>query len=224
MRSPATRRIATLVASLALIVPAATPTPASAGLLTGLLGGDGAVGSLLYVVDDLVDELLTGRTAMSAENCVTPTVSNPFAAYGDRADYFLVPGGDFSAPSDDWAYIHGGVVDGRAVLGASPAAAMSSKVCVGLNEPTMRFRYASTGSSPKLRVDAAFLGTNGELRTDYVTTISGARSSMTVSPIIRIGTNTRAAAGDKTAIRLVFTVQSGAWAIDDVYVDPFQRR
>ncbi len=108
-------------------------------------------------------------------------------------------------------------------LPAALTAAVSPRVCVGDEEPTIRFRYASSGTSPQLRVDALFRGTSGELRSDYVTTLSG-RQSYGPSPIIRLGTNERAAAGQKTAIALVFTVQSGSYDIDDVYVDPFRSR
>jgi hypothetical protein len=87
----------------------------------------------------------------------------------------------------------------------------------------MRFRHRSRGSYAKLRIDALFLGTNGELRSDYVTTLSGARA-WGASPIIELGTNHRAAAGEKTAIALKFTVQGGSWDIDDIYVDPFRSR
>jgi hypothetical protein len=218
MRSRRSAAIALAICA-ALIVPAT----ASAGLLTGLLGGDGILGSTLYEVDDLVDNLLSGRTALSADNCTEPALSQPFADVGDRHDYFLVDGGDFSAAGFGWQFDDGGIGTGIASLPWSGAVAVSPKVCVGDNEPTIRFRYRSRSSSARLRIDALFLGTRGELRSDYVTTISGARA-WGASPVIELGTNYRAAPGAKTAIALVFTVQGGAWDLDDIYVDPFRSR
>lgn len=217
------RRTALLLSAAALTASAALPAAASAGLLTGLLGGGGTTGPLLYVLDDLVDNLLIGHTALSADDCTEPTVSQPFASYGDNANYFLVDGGDFSAATYGWQARDGAIEGGVMELPVPTAVAVSPKVCVGETEPTMRLRYASRGYSPRLRVDALFLGTRGELRSDYVTTLTGAQA-MAPSPIIDLGTNERAASGEKTAIALVFTVQRGAWEIDDVYVDPFRSR
>ncbi|MEA2168844.1 MAG: hypothetical protein QOF76_2144 [Solirubrobacteraceae bacterium] len=218
------RRIAIILASLvAVLVPAFGAATASAGLLTGLLGGNNILSPLLYTVDDLVDNLLTGHTALSASNCPEPVVSNPFAAYGDTRDYFLVDGGDFNSASNGWAYVGSGVDGGVAKLPGANTGIGSTKVCVGLDDPTLRFRYSSKGSAPKMRIDALFQGTSGEYRTDYITTLTG-QQAMGPSPIIKIGTNTRAAAGEKTAIALIFTVSSGSWTVDDVYVDPFRSR
>jgi hypothetical protein len=214
----------------------AVPATAGAGLLTGLLGGGGSVGSILYVVDDLVDGLLTGRTALSAADCPPRTIVQPFVPFGDTADYFLTPGGDMTAGPWTWAFQYGAAIvpgsnpfnlsgssDSTVLRVPAGGSAVSPKLCVGRDDPTLRFVARSSGSSPSLRIDALFLGTSGEVRSDYVGTLTGV-TGWTPTRQIQIHTSSRAAVGDKTAIAFVFTAQRGSWDVDDLFVDPYRSR
>jgi hypothetical protein len=215
------RRLVTVALSAAAL--GITAAPASAGLLTGLLGGGGLLGSVLYVVDDLVDGLLTGRTALSAQNCPEPTLYQPFRPWGDPHQYFLVTGAHFQSVVGDWE-LRRAVIDGGDLNIAPGGTVVTPKFCVGDQEPSFRMMVRAPDSTARLRIDALFLGTSGELRRDRVGYLYGNKPTYRPSPIIWMGTNYRAARGEKTAIAFQFTAERGNWEIDNLFIDPFRSR
>ena len=88
----------------------------------------------------------------SATDCGTPELSQPFKPWLDYSLYKLVDGGTFEDGADGWTLTGGArVVDGNAkqkVSGAGDARSLSlpagssattPPVCVGLDEPTLRY-------------------------------------------------------------------------------------
>src|SRR4051812_40538604 len=97
---------------------------------------------------------LVGTASARADEgsrCTGRVIEQPFAAWGDVADYFLAPDGDFSAGGAGWElhgaqvvadnepfWVHGGDTPAAVELEGG-ASATSPAICVGLDDPTMRF-------------------------------------------------------------------------------------
>ena len=177
--------------------------------------------------------------------CDLPTLSNPFAAFGDVDSYVLVPDGGFEAGASGWSLSSGAdVVSGNenSYVGSSsdssslsiPAGevAVSPGFCVDQTYPTFRFfaRQVSGGSELRVRaryydgttmreVDLARLGGPKYANNKWVLT-----SKLDLASKIDLLTS----GGRRDSLQLVFTSVPGPggvgnWQVDDVYVDPYRR-
>jgi len=166
-------------------------------------------------------------------SCNYGAASRPFVPWLDLASYTLVPGGSFEAGAPGWTLAGGArVVSGNESFYAhstldryslalpAGSSATTAPFCVSLLRPTIRFFVANGGSSTsKLRVRVVCRGLLGILGTlDGGTITAGA--AWKPSPVMLATLN--APLGTKSA-QFVFTPadSSGAWRIDDLYVDPW---
>src|SRR4051794_14138151 len=182
-----------------------------------------------------------GLLVSTAESCDTQQFSTPFKAWGDGGTYTPVPGGSFEAGQKAWT-LSGGA---RVVSGNEPykvrkssdsaslyipagGVATSPSMCVGLSEPTIRWfqkqsssllgltgamtvsvlTETSTGLVTETPVGAGLLGTSW----------SPSLTGVLVTNLLPLLPNS------KTAVAFRFRAVTGAWNVDDVYVDPYQRR
>src|ERR671931_1099742 len=176
----------------------------------------------------------TGSSAATgASSCNYGPASHPFASWGDVASYTLVPGGSFESGAPGWTLSGGARVlsgnesyyansryDSHSLALPAGSSATTAPFCVSLNRPTIRVFVANGGSSSsKLRVKVVFRGLSGILGVLDGGTVS-AGSAWNASPIMLATLN--APLGTKSA-QFVFTPadSSGAWRIDDLYVDPW---
>jgi len=179
---------------------------------------------------------LAGASASSAatgSSCNYGAPSHPFASWGDVASYTLVPGGSFESGAPGWTLSGGARVvygnesyhanswsDYHSLYLPAGSSATTAPFCVSLNRPTIRVFVANGGSSSsQLRVKVVFRGLLGILGIlDGGTVRAG--GSWQPSPIMLATLN--APLGTKAA-QFVFTPtdSSGAWRIDDLYVDPW---
>ena len=176
----------------------------------------------------------TGSSAASgASSCNYGPASHPFASWGDVASYTLVPGGSFESGAPGWTLSGGARVlsgnesyyanspsDSHSLLLPSGSSATTAPFCVSLNRPTIRLFVVNGGSSSsRLRVKVVFRGLLGVLGVLDGGTI-GAGRSWNASPVMLATLN--APLGTKAA-QFVFTPadSTGAWRIDDLYVDPW---
>jgi hypothetical protein len=157
-----------------------------------------------------------------AADCDTPVLTQPFAAWGDTASYKLVDA--FEDGAAGWGLTGGARVvtdnqpwgDGaRALVLPLGSTATSPPVCVGHDEPTLRFFGRGTGL---LTVSVQFQLVTGTWLTLPVGTDLG--TAWSPSPVIGMVANYLPDPGQYTAVRFVFTPVLGAWRVDDVYVDP----
>jgi hypothetical protein len=168
------------------------------------------------------------------------TESQPFAPWGDQAEYVPVPGGTFEPGSPSW-FLSGGakVVPGNETYDVSGPGAYSlslpagSKVvsppaCTGIDHPNARMFVRNTGSpSSRLNVWASYPATLGLLPLFthvYLGQISGS-STWQPSSLIHMGLllNTLGSLDlGETVVSFTFAPadSSGDWSIDDVYLDP----
>jgi len=180
---------------------------------------------------------LLGGTAIADDDVpvagcpVVPTIQ-PFAPWGDLADYFLVPDGDVENGASSWDLGGGAAVaDRNSPFGAGThslslpdgATATTAPVCVGVEHRTMRF-FAQRPSSGSLTVEAIYAKKGDTEKSVRIATISGA-SEWSPSPIVPMVVNEIAPKyANALPVSLRFTAHgSGTWSVDDVYVDPYRR-
>ncbi len=196
-----------LAAAAALAATAALAAPAHAGVLT-----------------------------RSATDCGDPALSQPFTRWLDWSYYKLVDGGTFEAGTDGWT-LSGGA---RVVAGTAPqrisgpgdaslllpagSSATTPPVCVGLDEPTLR--YFVRKNSGLLSALSVSVQVQLELGV-WVTVPIGADLGGAWHPSLPhlvVANLLPLLPPDMTAVRFTFRpLLGGAWQIDDVYVDPRNR-
>ena len=167
-------------------------------------------------------------------SCNYGAASRPFFPWGDVASYTLVPGGSFEGGAPGWTLAGGArVVSGNETFYArsgldryslslpAGSSATTAPFCVSLVRPTIRLFVSNGGSSTsKLRVRVVYRSLLGGI----LGTLDGgtitARSSWNASPVMLATLN---APLGTTSAQFVFTPadSTGAWRIDDLYVDPW---
>jgi hypothetical protein len=178
-----------------------------------------------------------GVLTTSATDCGNPELSQPFKAWLDNSTYKLVDNGAFEDGTDGWTLAGGArVVDGNAtqhVHGArvskslllpSGSSATSPPVCVGLNEPTLRyFTRKNSGLLSTLTVSVQVQLQLGIWVTLPIGVDLGGKWHPSL-PNLVIANLLPLIPPDQTAVRFKFApLLGGSWQIDDVYVDPRNR-
>jgi hypothetical protein len=182
-----------------------------------------------------------GLLVSTAHDCADNTLTQPFAGFGDRANYAKLPGGSFEANSPGWSLTGRAKIvsgnerwnvnaksDSRSLSLPAGATATSPVMCVGLGEPTLR--YFSKSSS--------LLGLTGLMTVEVLTETSlgvvvavpllpslltnawspGLLPTPIVANLLPLLSN------EKTAVAFRFRAVLGSWGVDDVYVDPYRSR
>jgi hypothetical protein len=178
-----------------------------------------------------------GLLSLLPGSCGSETYSQPFARWGDTSNYVLMPGGSFEAGSPSWVLAQGAKTAAgnetyyvRAAGDASSLAlpaggsATSLAACTSIYHPTMRFFLRNAGaSSSELKVEALYPGLLGGVQVAKLGALKGT-AAWQPSPVMTLGlTNLLATLSlDRTTIAFRFTPLdgSGAWSVDDVYLDP----
>lgn len=180
-----------------------------------------------------------GILVSSATSCGAEALSQPFMPWLDVAQHSPVPGGSFESGAPAWSltgnaavipgnesYSVGGGSDSAWLALPAGSVATSPSMCVGIQNPTIRFFARNGGSmSSSLRVDVLFEDSFGNIQSAPVTTISsGSRWQPTLTAAILVNL-LPLLPGNETAVAFRFTPQGvgGDWHIDDVYVDPWGR-
>jgi len=180
-----------------------------------------------------------GVLVKTANDCDQTTVSQPFAHWGDNANYFLAPGGAFATAPEGWGLGRGVrlVSDNEPwkVSGAGTGAlhipagstATTPTICVGLDHPTIRFFARRTSGIPllaSLAVSVQAETSLGLMITVPVNAVLLSNSQWAPTGQMLIVANLLPLLpGELTPIRLKFTSLLGDFRIDDVYVDPRAR-
>jgi hypothetical protein len=177
-----------------------------------------------------------GVLTKSATGCDDPVLSQPFKPWLDSAYY--KPVDDFESGADGWTLAGGAkVVDGNAaqkVGGASDAfslqlpagsSATSPAVCVGLDEPTLRyFARRNSGLLSTLTVSVQVQLELGVWVTLPIGVDLGGAWHPSL-PSLVVANLLPLLPPDMTAVRFKFApLLGGSWQIDDVYVDPRMSR
>jgi hypothetical protein len=178
----------------------------------------------------------TAPASAAASGCSATPLSQPFAAFGDTASYSPVAGGNFEEGTSGWSLTNAAVVVGNEsynVAGGSHSlaiqpngVAVSPAFCVSIAQPTLRlFARQTSGSWGVLNVILRWQESSGAV---HETTLGSLQSGTAwkPSPVLALaGTLPLWQAGETLSARLVLKPEQygGAWAVDDVYVDPRMR-
>jgi hypothetical protein len=205
-------RRALLAAITAVAMTGAIAAPASAGILTA-----------------------------SERDCGDETLTQPFAQFGDQANYKLVENGAFENGTDGWMLAGGARVvsgnepwkvggsdHGRSLVLPAGSTAISPVSCVGLAEPTVRF-FAKKNRAPLLGVStlavSVYVKTSLGLTVPVpVGVVLGNGQWKPTPPMLIVANLLPLLPGDRTPVAFQFTPVLGDWQIDDLYVDPYRSR
>lgn len=170
---------------------------------------------------------------ISTDACDNATLTQPFAHWGDRSEYKLVPGGTFESGAPGWTLTGGAsVVPGSEPYGVTGsvgsyslnlpagASAMSPFTCVDAAYPSFRFFGRNDGLLSIMAVSVVYRTPLGiELTVPVGVTALSGRWEPTL-PMLTASFVTGALSGGTTQVALKFTALTGHSQIDDVFVDP----
>jgi hypothetical protein len=165
-----------------------------------------------------------------AAGCPEQPSAQTFLPWLDVAWYVPAPDGGLEGGGEGWTLSGGAaVVDGnqpylageRSLALPGGASATTAPMCIGIEHPTIRLFARNTGSPlSALAVSVVFrdtLGTWQALRVGVVA--AGSRwAPTTVMPVVAN------LVSDRAAFRFTPLDDRGEWTVDDVYVDPYNRR
>jgi hypothetical protein len=177
-----------------------------------------------------------GAATSSGGGCPSSATSTPFSRFGDTASYSPLAGGSFESGTPGWSLTSASVASGNEsynVAGGSHSLAIqpngmavSPSFCINIAEPSFRFFLRQTsGSWAVLNVILVWTDSAG---TVHDTTVGSLQTgtSWAASPVLQLATTLPLTSSSSTiSARLQFKPEpyGGAWAIDDVYVDPHSR-
>lgn len=180
--------------------------------------------------------LLVGVAPAAASACETAPQSKPFERFGDTSSYGLAPGGSFESGAAGWSLANSAVTTGNesyAVAGGSHAlaiqpngVAVSPAFCVTTANPSLRFFARQTsGSWAVLNVSLRWTDNAGRSHETTVGSLQSGSSWKPSSALQLATTLPLTQVGETLDVRLVFKPEQygGAWAIDDVFIDPRMR-
>jgi hypothetical protein len=175
-----------------------------------------------------------GILTRSATDCGDPALSQPFKPWFDSSYYKLVENGGFETNADGWALAGGAKIvagnatqkvgsktDDQSLLLPAGSSAVSPPVCVGLNEPTLRyFAKKNSGLLSTLTVSVQVQLQLGVWITLPIGIDLGGAWHPSL-PTLVVANLLPLLPPDMTAVRFKFApLLGGSWQIDDVYVDP----
>jgi hypothetical protein len=176
----------------------------------------------------------SSRAAAShASALVQPALVKPFAAYGDKALYDLVPGGNFTPKTADWSLTGEAALvanhdlaaqTGSHALSLTSGASATSASFPGGDVHTVRLFVQNMGSSSSNLKVSATVTENGVPTQVQIGTVQG--SSLAPSPILTLPKALQTQLTESDAplkLTISSTGQNSHWLVKDVYVDPYTR-
>ena len=171
--------------------------------------------------------------------CPVQPTKQVFRAFDDAAYYALAPGGSFETGTASWThsgtrvaagnetYFLNSATDTKSLQVPAKMYATSPAFCVGMEHPTLRLMMRkASGSLGKLKVDLLYPdGRLTGVKTVGVIGNTGQYASWAPSPSLDLATALPFKSATQTMdVRLRVTADTaGAWAVDDVFIDPYRR-
>jgi hypothetical protein len=182
-----------------------------------------------------------GILVASAPSCDNGATSQPFTSWGDYNNYFLAPGGNFESGAAGWT-LNGARVVGdqepwrvnrdhgsRALQVPAGRSVVSPTMCVGIENPSMRFFAHRSGggllaAASQLVVTARVetsLGLVIEVPVGTINLLSNGTTWNRTPTQIVLASLLPLLPGEHTPVQFRFAaVGTADWVIDDVFVDP----
>lgn len=179
--------------------------------------------------------------ADTTTGCSDTALSQPFAPWLDFSQYGLVAGGDFESAHTGWSFDGAAQVEGNEAFTVHEAndhrslhlgavgEATTPDVCLGIEDPTLRFFVRNDGSPlSALVVSVRYDGIDGVPVTLPLATVTAGpdwQPSEQVPVLLNLLSEPPASEG-ATHVQFSFTPvdASGDWSVDDVYLDPFKTK
>ena len=177
-----------------------------------------------------------GLLSQSAGPCPTYAMSSVFSKWLDPMRYTLAPGGAFESSSgltftggakivagNETAYVRA-KTDKSSVLIPRGGTVTTGPICVGIDKPTVRFfaKRPSFALLPLLAVEGVYTTRSGATASLPLVGVPLAGNSWSLQlPLLSLGSVLEL--GDTTMMRFRIRAVSGAWQVDDFYVDPMRR-
>jgi hypothetical protein len=175
--------------------------------------------------------LASAGSAMAA--CPAPSVSTPFAQWGDSNSYFAVPGGTFENGQPGWTlssaalsagnepFNVNGAADNQSLTIAGGGSATSPYFCVDTTMSSMRLFADQVATGGDLQITALVQTPNGVTNVAVGNLADGSMPAW--APTQPITGNTSQLQGSvMVALRFSVPAATASWTIDDVYVDPYR--
>jgi hypothetical protein len=183
--------------------------------------------------------VLAAPAVASAAGCPSTPKVKAFQAFGDTADYSLVSNGAFETGATGWAlsnasvatgnetyHVHGSA-DTKSLTIKPTGTSVSPAFCVSIDHPSFRFFVRRTsGSWGALLVKLRWRDSSGRTNDTTVGAIDQNAGSWQPSPSMMLGSALPLwQSGQTLSVQLVFDPEDygGAFAIDDVYIDPYSK-
>jgi hypothetical protein len=192
--------------------------------------------------------MVAASPAAADPGCAAAPSSPVFAQFGDTASYTPLAGGTFEGDMAGWSLNGASVVSGNesfyvnsatdshSLSIASNGVALSPTFCVDATDPTLRlFAQKLSGGTGRLRVDILYASPNNghqmAATAGYViqgyANATGDYTNWAPSLTMNLATALPLWKTDngQLPVQLRFTANAdpGAWAIDDVYIDPYAK-
>jgi hypothetical protein len=177
---------------------------------------------------------------IETDACDDAALSQPFARWGDNAQYKLAPGGDFEGAhgwtlrngarivADSNSYAATGERGDSALSLPAGASATSPATCVNAAYPSLRLFSRSSGGLLGLLSLAKVELLYGEGLTQVLPLPAGVLLPSSgwqpsVLPMLTLSLVAGALADGETPLAIRVTSLAGTWKVDDVFVDPYAR-
>jgi hypothetical protein len=177
-----------------------------------------------------------GSLEDQAPSCDSQVLGQTFLPWADVANYTLNPGGSFEDGAAGWSldgasvsdgnepFAVGSATDSQSLALPSGSSAVSAPICVGLEHPDIRFFTTASNPTARLSVEVLFEAANGDLLSAPIGTVTGAGRWAPTAPLPIVANLLALLPGNHTAVAFRFSASGGNFRIDDLYVDPYQRR
>jgi hypothetical protein len=178
-----------------------------------------------------------GQLTDQAPSCDTQVLSQPFLPWADVASYTLNPGGSFEDGAAGWSLNGASLAAGNESFNVTAAgdasslalpagsSAVSAPICVGIEHPDIRFFATASNLSARLSVEVLFEDGAGNILSAPIGAVTGASTAWApTAPFPIVANLLPLLPGSHTAVAFRFRASGGSFRIDDLYVDPYQRR
>ncbi len=177
--------------------------------------------------------LICAAPAVAGAACQSSPSSTLLAKFGDNAAYTLLTGASFESGAPGWSLSRAEVLGEEGAQGGSHAlviqpngVAVSPAFCVSGEYPSFRFFTHQLGSArfgSSLNVSLRWTDDYGFPHSTTVAQIQ-ASEEWALSPVLKLASALPLWMPNSTLkVKIAFQANSTAWAIDDVYIDPYSR-
>jgi len=176
-----------------------------------------------------------GVLTTTATDCNDGALTQPFARYGDRASYESV--GTFEDGTAGWTLAGGAKIvagnesshvgyagDAYSLSLPSGSSATTPEVCVGLDEPTLRFFTRKNSGLLSTMAVTVHVQTSLGIWVELPIGVDLGGSWHPSLPMLVVANLLPLLPPDRTAVKFTFRpLLGGNWQVDDVYVVPIAR-